>query len=495
VTIDDRTPVLVGSGAASQRLDEPGSGREALGLMVAAAEAAGRDAGAPDLLRRVGLVLVPQGTWHYHDAGRLVADRIGASGATTLYALLGVLQTTLFGTAARAIASGDLDAALVVGGEAKWRSSRAHRAGLEASSTDDAGAVPSQTVGPEDPIISRAEIEAGLVAPVSQYALLENARRHADGQKPDDHADRVARLWARFSAVAADNPRAWNRRPVSAEVIATPGPENRPLALPYNRWHVSQWNVDQAGAQLLCSVATARALGVTEDRWVFPHAVVDANHMVPVSERAVLDRSPGFAVAGREAFALAGTGPDELEHVDLYSCFPIAVRAQARELGLAEDRQLTVTGGMTFAGGPLNNYVLQSAHTMVDRLRHDPDALGLLTAVSGMLTKQGVSVWGARPPANGFRDADVSAEVARATPRRPVTARWRGRAVLASYTVVAGEAATAVALADVPGDGDTGPAGRALATSTDPVLVTAMGQGEWCGRAVDLDGAGGFTPA
>jgi acetyl-CoA C-acetyltransferase len=491
MTLDPRTPVLVGSAVAHQRFDDPRDGRDVIGLMAAAAEGAAGDAGAPELLRRAALVLVPQGSWRYHDAGRVLADLVGAADARTLFARLGVLQTTLFLHAARAIAEDGVDVALVVGGEAKWRDLRAQRSSVTAPATPDTEAEPDQTLAPEHPIISRPEIEAGLVAPVSQYALLEHARRHADHQAPDEHARGVAALWADFSAVAVANPDAWNRQPVRAEEIATPGPGNRPLALPYNKWHVSQWNVDQAGAHFLCSVSAARALGIGEDRWVFPHAVSESNLMLPVSERARLDDCPGFALAGRDAFALAGSGPDEVAHVDLYSCFPIAVRAQARELGLAPDRPLTLTGGMTFGGGPLNNYALQSLAAMTRTLRDDPGGLGLVTAVSGMLTKQGVSVWGARPPAAGFRSSDVTDEVDGVTERRTIVPAEAGPATLASYTVLAGEggARRAVALADLAGSR------RAVVSSAHDDVVAALSEGEWCGRSVTLDDTGGFVPA
>ena len=44
---------------------------------------------------------------------------------------------------------------------------------------------------------------------------------------------------------------------------------------------------------------------------------------------------------------------------------------------MAEERDLTVTGGMTFAGGPWNNYVTHGVATMVGVLREDPGDLGL----------------------------------------------------------------------------------------------------------------------
>src|SRR5690606_32363197 len=163
-------------------------------------------------------------------------------------------------------------------------------------------------------IVSADEVGAGLVTAVSQYTLIENARRYVDGQSVDEHADVVARQWAQFNEVAQHNPDAWNPAPMTPDDIRSPGPRKRPLASPYNKWHNSQWNVDQAAAFVLCSVEAARAHGVPEDRWVFPHAIVESNLMVPVSQRRLVHRSPGFAVAGRRAFELAGTSIDDVAH-------------------------------------------------------------------------------------------------------------------------------------------------------------------------------------
>jgi acetyl-CoA C-acetyltransferase len=489
MTLDPRTPVLVGCAAASQRLDDPGAAKEAVGLMVAACEAAAADAASPDLLRAAATITVPKGSWGYEDAARLVATAIGAADARTVRAELGVLQTTPMARAADAIARGELDVALVVGGEARWREVRAGITGQAAPVTDDTGSVADEIIAPDGMIISNEEIAAGLVSAVSHYAMIENARRHADGQSLDDHAASVAELWSRFSLVARDNPDAWNRQPMTPEDIRRPGPRNKPLAWPYNKWHNSQWNVDQAACLILCSADAARAHGVPTDRWVFPLSIAQSNHMVPVSRRRQIHRSPGFALAAATALGLAGVGIDGITHVDLYSCFPIAVRTQALELGLSPERPLTVTGGMTFAGGPFNNYVLQSTTRMAQVLRADPSAIGLVTAISGMITKQAVSLWSAAPPANGYHSADVSAEVAAATAEVPNGPATTGRATVATYTVLTAPdgAGRAVALVDQP-DGS-----RSIAASTDPALATRMTSEEWCGHPVELDGAGGFT--
>ncbi len=472
--------MLVGVGTASQRLDDPAVAKEAVALMADACEAAGADCGAPDLLRAAGLVLVPRGSWRYHDPARLLATALGAAAARTLVAELGVLQTTLVERACTAIAGGQLDVAIVAGGEARWRELRATITGAVAPSTDDAGAEADEVLRPAGMIVSPAEVAAGQRNAVSHYALIENARRRADGQGVEEHRREIAGLWAGFNAVAQGNPAAWNREPMTAEDISRPGPRNRPLAWPYLKWHNSQWNVDQAAALILCSAEAASAAGVPTERWVFPHCVAWSDHMVPLTERVEMHRSPGF----RLAFGALGVGVDDIAHVDLYSCFPIAVRTQALELGLTADRPWTVTGGMTFAGGPLNNYVLQSTAKMAQVLRDDPAGLGLVTAISGMSTKQGATLWSTRPAPAGYRAVDVTPGAAR-TPTVVVDDGASGPATVATYTVLSDESGPgrSVVVADLPGGS------RAIATSRDVDLSDA----EWCGRPVILDGDGGFV--
>ncbi len=62
--------------------------------------------------------------------------------------------------------------------------------------------------------------------------------------------------------------------------------------------------------------------------------------------------------------------------IEVYSCFPSAVRVQQRALGLDPARVPTVTGGMAFAGGPFNNFVLQATVAVAERLRGDRHAWG-----------------------------------------------------------------------------------------------------------------------
>jgi acetyl-CoA C-acetyltransferase len=482
VAIEANTPILVGAGTAMQRFEDPSDGVDVIELMTSAARQALSDAGGRSVADRIGLVLAMKGMWRYADPAGLVASRLALADPHTVVVAPGVLQTSVFARALDDLQAGRCDAALVLGGEAKYRELRATITGTSPPSTvEPEGAQPNESWTPASGIIGKREIALRLRQATHHYAMIENARRALDGQSLDDHARVVARLWAEFNVIGRDNPQAWNRQPMTADEIRVATDKNRPLAFPYNKWHNSQWNVDQAGALLFTTVGVAESCGVPRDRWLFPHVIADSQHCVPVSERADIARSPGFRLAGRAAFAHAGKTPDDVTHIELYSCFPIAVRTQMLELGLAPGRQVTESGGMTWAGGPLNNWVVQALAKMADVLRADAGSRGLVTAISGMITKQGVSLWSTEPPSTPYRSIDVTDDVRAATPVRALVDAPDASATVATYTVLHDEP-SAPPRGIVVGDLDD--ATRVLVETTDPVLVQSMMSDEWCGRRI-----------
>jgi acetyl-CoA C-acetyltransferase len=133
---------------------------------------------------------------------------------------------------------------------------------------------------------------------------------------------------------------------------------------------------------------------------------------------------------------LAGTDLDRIDLVDVYSCFPSAVQVAAAELGLPvadPARPLTVTGGLTFAGGPWNNYVTHSIATMAEQLTAGRGRRGLITANGGYLTKHSFGVYGTEPPAHEFRWQDVQPEVDR-EPTRTSLVEWSGTGTVEAWT-------------------------------------------------------------
>jgi acetyl-CoA C-acetyltransferase len=477
------TPVIVGQAQLEQRALELALAREPLDLMIDAARAAAEDAGAPQLLARASSVRVIRGIWRYdHPAGALAAA-IGAAGAETVgTGYGGNTAQSVVSHAASAILRGELDVVVIAGAEIGHTRSKAKAAGKKVTFRSAPGA-PDLVLGSDEAMSHPCEIARGLQRPIEYYPMFENALRAARGESLAAHAERISELWARFSAVAADNPHAWIKRAYSAHEIRTPSASNRMVSFPYPKLMSSNSRVDQAGALLMCSYATARAAGVARERLVFPWAGSDAHDHYYVSHRADLCSSPAIRIAGLRTLELADTTVDELAHVDVYSCFPVAVQVAAAELGLSLDRPLTVTGGLTFGGGPLNSYVLQSIARMVEVLRADPGSRGLITANGGYLTKHAFGVYCSEPPAHAFRHEDLQAEVDR-TPRREVIPEHDGEVIVEAYTVMYGDTGPQLAhLSCLLPDGR-----RTWANAKGRSLLEAMTREEFCGQRVRIAG-------
>jgi acetyl-CoA C-acetyltransferase len=479
---------VVGAGQLVQRVDDPQEGAEPLEMMIDAVGLAADDAGSRDLLGKVESVRVIRGVWSYKNPAAHIAERIGVPGAQTVGTPFGgnFVQTAVNQTAL-AIQRGELDVALIAGAENGYSLARARKAGVKLEQTDAPGAY-DLMLGPDSPMLHDAERARGIQQPVQIYPMFENAIRYARGETLEAHRKRVSELWSRFNAVAVGNPFAWIRKPISAEEIRTPSPTNRMIGFPYPKLMNSNSSVDQAGALIVCSLEAAQRAGVTADKIVYLYSGTDAHDHYLVSNRADLHSSPAIRLAGARALELAGVGVDDLAHVDLYSCFPSAVQVAAAELGLDEERPLTVTGGLTFGGGPLNDYVIHSIATMVAVLRRDAGTRGLVTANGGFLTKHAFGVYSTEPPARSFRHADLQDEVD-ALPRRDVVTDHDGPATVESYTVMYGSDGPEIGHAACLTDDGV----RTWANTRDPELLTAMTSEEFCGRAVTIDGAGTFA--
>jgi acetyl-CoA C-acetyltransferase len=435
--VDPRTPVLVGYGQVNHReAREPEENTvEPVDLMAAAARQAAdrRVLEAVDDIRVVNLLSA-----RYRDPGLLLGQRIGADRPVTRYSGVGGnVPQSLVNQACLDIQLGRAGVVLVAGAE-MWRTRMQLRAGgNKLTWTQQDESVPIAEGGDEHvPMAGPAEERIGLDRPAYVYPLFEQALRISTGESIEDHRKRIGGLWARFNAVAVHNPHAWIRKPVAPEEIWQDGPTNRMISWPYTKLMNSNNMVDQSAALILTSVETAASLQIPTERWVYPYAGTDAHDTYAISERAELHRSPAIRIGGARALALAGLGIDDVDHVDLYSCFPSAVQIAAAELGLPIDdpgRPLTVTGGLTFAGGPWSNYVTHSIATMAELLTTNPGRRGLITANGGYLTKHSFGVYGTEPPPAEFRWEDTQSAVDR-EPTRDAVVNWEGVGTVESWT-------------------------------------------------------------
>jgi acetyl-CoA C-acetyltransferase len=433
--VNPRTPVLVAHGQVNHREAAQENTLEPVDLMAAAAREAAdaRVLEAIDSIRVVNLLSV-----YYRDPALLLGQRIGAGQFTTRYSGIGGnVPQTLVNRACADIQQGSADVVLVAGAE-MWRTrTQLRAAGQRLTCTEQDDSIPQPEGSDENvPMAGDAEIRIKLDRPAYIYPMFEQALRVSTGESVNDHRRRIAELWARFNEVAVQNPHAWIRKPVAAEDISQPGPSNRMISWPYTKLMNSNNMVDQGAALILTSVEAATRLGIPKDQWVYPYAGTDAHDTYSISERAELHGSPAIRIGGGRALELAGVGIDDMDYVDLYSCFPSAVQVAAAELGLAVDdpaRPLTVTGGLTFAGGPWSNYVAHSIATMAGLLTANPGRRGLITANGGYLTKHSFGVYGTEPPRTDFHWEDVQPAVDR-VPTRTAAVEWEGIGTVEAWT-------------------------------------------------------------
>jgi len=487
-SVPPRIPVVVGAGQINQHREDPGA--EPIDLMVAAARRAAdaRVLEAVDSIRVVNVL-----SWRYRDPGLLLGRRLGVADFSTGYSGVGGnVPQTLVNRACLNIQRGRVGVVMIAGAET-WRTRTKLRArGSKPDWTRQDDAVPPAANGDDVPMAGPAEQRIELVRPAHVYPLFEQAVRIAAGRSSEEHRRRIGELWSQFSAVAEGNPNAWSRQRLAADQIWRPGPNNRMISWPYTKLLNSNNMVDQAAVLILASAEAATRLRIPRDRWVFPHAGADAHDTYAIGERAEYHRSPAIRIAGRRALELAGVGVDDVGVVDIYSCFPSAVQVAAAELGLPigdPGRPLTVTGGLTFAGGPWNNYVTHSIATMAELLVCNPGSRGLVTANGGYLTKHSIGVYGTQPPRHEFRFQDVQSEVDR-QPTRQAAQSWEGVGTVEAWTAPFdrdGEPEKAFLAVRTPDDA------RTLAVVADPSEAVATVRADIAGAKVHVRGDGTAT--
>jgi len=517
--IDPSTPVVVGVGQVTNRPRTEGEGNladrpEPLGLMLDAVQTAvedcdgARPGGASpagrSLLARAGSLRVANPlSWHYIDPGALLAEELGIEPDQILVTTTGGNNPqSLVNATALAIGRGDLDVAVIAGADCHYTQTAARRhpdRPLLPWTVQAADTEPPTLFGSDRRGTTRSEEERGLDLPIHVFPLFENALRAESGRTLPEHLAHIGALWARCSSVASHNPYAWIRDPMTADELTTVSESNRMIAYPYTKLLTANLQVDQGAAAILCSAAAAEAAGVPRDRWVFPLSGADAEDHWFLSHRADFHSSPAIRLAGASALALAGTGVDDVAHLDLYSCFPSAVEIAAAELGVPDDdpsRPLTVTGGMTFAGGPGNNYGTHSLATMVGVLRGEPGTTGLTTGLGWYVSKHSVGVYGTEPAtdrphdddrlpahtvvesASGFAWADPQAAVG-SLPQCSPDADAKGEITIETYSVAFGRNGSperAVVACRTP-EGR-----RAWAHVTDADHLAVLVTEEGCGR-------------
>jgi acetyl-CoA C-acetyltransferase len=272
-----------------------------------------------------------------------------------------------------------------------------------------------------------------MADPLTSYAVIESMLMAGSPDGPDRHRAMLGELWAGFAAVAADNPHAADRSRPDAETITSASPANRMVTWPYTKALCANNDVDMAAAMVMCSARCATDLGISRDSWIFPWAATEAHDTLEFSARGSLARSPALEDAGRAVLDHANLSIDDVTHIELYGCFPAIVEMTTDALAIDRGRQLTMTGGLGFAGSAMNTSTLHGLCAMVTGLRRQP-GIGLVQGNGGNATHHAFGIYSSDPPARPFARSDRQTDVVLET--RPVApAHEQGSVEIEGYTV------------------------------------------------------------
>ncbi len=473
----ETTPVIVGVGQINDRPEKATDGLDPVQLMVEALRRADANAGGGLLADCDSLAIVAQLAWpHLNPVDGKVAEALGINPGHRMQTAMpnGDSPILLLHEAANRIGRGDANICAIAGGEALRTAGQ-----LAAEKKHEGGEKPNALRDATHRVRKGFAQSYGLVVPTDVYPLYENAGRPAYGQTLVEGQAESGEIWASLSNVAASSEGAWIRKPVSADAVVTPTADNRPIAFPYTKFQVANSAVNQGAAFIVSSLAEARRRSIPDAHMVHVGYGAAAHESGNFLNRDRYDISPSLATSIERTLELNAIGPDDLAHVELYSCFPCVPKMARRVLGWPSDKPASVFGGLTFGGGPIGNYMSHAVVAMVGKLRGTADR-GLLFANGGYATHNHTIVLSGAPTDAVFpQNFDYQSEADERRGSVPVIDEsYTGPATIETYTVHYhrdGSPKSGVIVARTP----TGSRTLASVSAEDGDMITFLTDGQY----------------
>ena len=411
--VTDNTPILVGVGQLTQPVSsEKADWHSHADLAKIAVKAALADTGvSSEMIPKIDVVAAvktfadssPMHKCPFGKADNLpgaVANRIGIKAKHTIYDVLGGQSPQkLIGEFCEKLAHNKHEAVVLFGSEVIGHIRSASRSGEHLDWSEKVGGyLEDRGLSGGVQLISRAEYLHKLMMPAQFYGLMENARRAKLKKSVEDYRMDMAKEFAKLSSIAEGNEHAIDRSSHDAADLAKLSAENPMVVAPYPKRLMARDGVNQSAAVILTTVKLAKELRIDERKWVYLHGHADVNEKAFL-ERRDLSKSPAMQKSFEGAFEAAKITSEAIKYFDIYSCFPVVVSTARGYLSMDNDdeRQLTVTGGLPFFGGPGNNYSMHAVCSMVERLREDTGSFGLVYANGGMMSKHSTGIYSTNP--------------------------------------------------------------------------------------------------
>ncbi len=452
---------------------------EALFLMDQAVKEALSDSGNRSIKDHIDEIRIPKGFWKYRDPGKWIAKNNDFKNIPTTYVTkIGVLQQNLINEACLKIENGEINASIILGGEARYKQLRSVIEKKEYFETK-LNENPDFYIKAKEDLYGDEELEELGAMAVGYYATMETALRKNDNENIEEHQNNIASMYEEFSKVASNNEDAWLDHPYSKKEILETSKKNKMLAYPYNKLHCTSWNVNQAAALIICSEELANKLEIDNKKRVYPISSSENNHMIAIQQRPKLYESLGMIYAAKSINRMMEQLDIRLDAYDLYSCFPAAVKMFSKSLELGSELPKTITGSMPYAGGPLNSFVIHSTVKMIQKIRALEARHGLVTGVSGMMTKQSFCIWGKEYQEQFIFD-DVTDRAKLDEKPVELSDIAEGEGEIIGYTIIEGSEHASKAVLYL----DDEKKHRKVVSSLDKNFINLLMEEEWVGKKV-----------
>ena len=470
--------VVIGVSAIQQKGDFENLD-EALFLMDQAVKEAMSDSGNKSIKDHIDEIRIPKGFWRYRDPGKWIAKNNDFKSIPTTYVTkIGVLQQSLINEACLKIENGEINASIILGGEARYKQLRSVIEKKEYFETK-LDENPDFYIKAKEDLYGDEELEELGAMAVGYYATMETALRKNDNENIEEHQNNIASMYEEFSKVASNNEDAWLDHPYSKKEILETSKKNKMLAYPYNKLHCTSWNVNQSAALIICSEELANKLEIDNKKRVYPISSSENNHMIAIQQRPKLYESLGMIYAAKSINRMMEQLDIILDAYDLYSCFPAAVKMFSKSLELGSELPKTITGSMPYAGGPLNSFVIHSTVKMIQKIRALEARHGLVTGVSGMMTKQSFCVWGKEYQEQFIFD-DVTERAKLDENPVELSNIAEGEGEIIGYTIIEGSEHASKAVLYL----DDEKKHRKVVSSLDKNFINLLMEEEWVGKKV-----------
>ena len=470
--------VVIGVSAIQQKGDFENLD-EALFLMDQAVKEALSDSGNKSIKDHIDEIRIPKGFWRYRDPGKWIAKNNDFKTIPTTYVTkIGVLQQNLINEACLKIENGEINASIILGGEARYKQLRSVIEKKEYFETK-LDENPDFYIKAKEDLYGDEELEELGAMAVGYYATMETALRKNDNENIEEHQNNIASMYEEFSKVASNNEDAWLDHPYSKKEILETSKKNKMLAYPYNKLHCTSWNVNQSAALIICSEELANKLEIDNKKRVYPISSSENNHMIAIQQRPKLYESLGMIYAAKSINRMMEQLDIRLDAYDLYSCFPAAVKMFSKSLELGSESPKTITGSMPYAGGPLNSFVIHSTVKMIQKIRALEARHGLVTGVSGMMTKQSFCVWGKEYQEQFIFD-DVTERAKLDEKPVELSNIAEGEGEIIGYTIIEGSEHASKAVLYL----DDEKKHRKVVSSLDKNFINLLMEEEWVGKKV-----------